>query len=133
MSPEKMLIVDDQPSILFFLQRSLERHWPACLVDTADSIFLARSLIRSKRYDLILTDFSLRDGDGFQIARLARRAHPPVPVVLMTASQDALAYAQSSPGAYSISSAIAKPFELSQLYSALGSAIGSETETEASI
>lgn len=90
MTPSRVLVVDDQPSALYLLQRSLAQAWSTCRVDVALSAGQARPLIRAHHYDAVVTDFYLGDGCGLDLARLARDLHPSALVILTSASQEAL-------------------------------------------
>jgi DNA-binding response OmpR family regulator len=121
MAPRHVLLIDDQPSLLHFLRHSIEDHWPGCVVDTADSTNDARALLRAGRYDVILTDYNLHDGTGLQLAAMARRRLPAVPILLMTASPTPTLEAKVGVRHGSIRSLLRKPFDLEQLYDALES------------
>ncbi|MGI6206903.1 MAG: response regulator [Anaerolineae bacterium] len=119
MAPQRVLLVDDQPSILHFLRCGLEEHWPACLVDVASSAEQAQPLLATRTYDAIVTDYHLGDGDGVELARLARQYLPEVSIVLVSASRSALAQAEAEALQAGVGSLLCKPFNLQQLLSAL--------------
>lgn len=119
MAPQRILLVDDQPSILHFLRCGLEEHWPACLVDVAGSAEQAQPLLASQTYDAIVTDYHLGDGDGVQLARLAKQYLPRVSIVLVSASRHTLAAAEADARRAGVGLLLAKPFDLSQLVRAL--------------
>lgn len=119
MAPRHVLVVDDQPSIVHFLRCSLEERWSDCSVDVASSSHQARHLLRTNSYDVVLTDYQLRDGDGLQVAALARERLGDVPIVLMTASPPAPLQLSCGPNGCAIAALLRKPFDLFQLYAIL--------------
>src|SRR5690606_23027944 len=54
-------------------------------VSTADCIQGARTLLGVERFDLVLSDVRLPDGDGLALFEDIRRQHPALPVILLTA------------------------------------------------
>ena len=59
------------------------------LVEQAGSFFEARRLLRIKgRYDAMVVDLGLPDGDGVQIVRELREAVPSGAIVVLTISVD---------------------------------------------
>lgn len=123
MAPRHVLVIDDQPSLLFFLHCSLEERWPGCSVDSARTSKQARALLRRNSYDVILTDYELRDGNGVQLAALLHERAPGVPVVLMTASPVPFYESGTSLRTKGIAALLRKPFDLRQLYHTLETAV----------
>ncbi len=119
MAPTRLLLIDDQPSLLHFLRGFLEDRWPGCLVDTAHSSGAARALLAGGYYDAIVTDYHLGKDTGLDLARYARERLPSVPVILMSASAQALAEAGAHAGSDGIRLLLRKPFDLGQLCAAL--------------
>jgi CheY-like chemotaxis protein len=79
----RTLVVEDDPDLLDTCVRLLEQGGHRCLA--ARSGGEAVALIDAERPGLVLTDWRLPALDGLAVARHARRASPPVPVVLTTA------------------------------------------------
>ncbi len=81
-----VLIVDDEPGMLSFLQRALT---PRCgIVDCADSVEAARRLLERQRYDLIVLDIALPGVSGIDWLHELRQEGYAGDVVLMTAYAD---------------------------------------------
>lgn len=78
----KTLLVDDEPDLVVTCVRLLGQIGHRCL--TARTGREAMGLIDAEHPDLVVTDLRLPTIDGLAIARYARRASPPVPVVLTT-------------------------------------------------
>lgn len=76
------LIVEDLPDTQVWLGRLVEQAFPDASVTIADCVETARSVLRSKSFDLALVDLGLPDGDGVEIiAALSVLKTPPVIVV----------------------------------------------------
>lgn len=76
------LIVEDLPDTQVWLRRLVEQAFPAVGVTVADCVETARSVLRSRPFDLALVDLGLPDGDGVEIiAALSNLKAPPVIVV----------------------------------------------------
>ena len=81
-----VLIVDDEPGMLSFMQRALT---PRCgIVDCADSVETARRLLGRQRYDLIVLDIALPGVSGIDWLHELRQEGYGGDVVLMTAYAD---------------------------------------------
>lgn len=86
----KVLLVDDHPLVLSALQAVIESLGPNMQVVGAASGAEARDAFQQgSRFDLILLDLSLGDANGFDVLADLRRAHPEVPVVVVSASERA--------------------------------------------
>ena len=81
-----VLVVDDEPGMLSFLQRALGSR--CGVVDCADSVEAARPLIRRNRYDLIVLDIALPGCSGIDWLHELRQDGFAGDVVLMTAYAD---------------------------------------------
>lgn len=46
----------------------------------------AEQLIRTDHFDLVLLDVNLPDGNGFELCRTIKQAHPELPVIFLTAN-----------------------------------------------
>jgi DNA-binding response OmpR family regulator len=79
----RLLFVEDDPDIADAVRRNLERSGFA--VDLAMDLADATASVESQRYDLVLLDLGLPDGDGLELVRRLRRRRDPVPVLILTA------------------------------------------------
>jgi len=83
MSPSRILVVDDEPSVTDALQlilTELGHH-----VDSAKSVTEAREFLKGAPYDLVFTDLRLPDGSGIDLLTLIKSDTPDTEVVVMTA------------------------------------------------
>ncbi len=82
---EKVLIVDDEPAILFAYRKLIERE--GMIVDDCDSYDAALEFIRANRYFAVIADMRLvgsENNDGLEILRFIRREYPDTKVILST-------------------------------------------------
>lgn len=106
-----ILIVDDEPAIRVTLETGLSLK--GFRISSASSGREAVSLLKTKKYDAVICDVVMPDGDGLSVVRELREFDKDLPVILMTA-QGSVETAYESFGA-GASDFIAKPFEISAL------------------
>src|ERR1039457_3189628 len=82
-SEARLLVVDDEPTILELLAGSLR--FAGFDVVTAASGVEALRVVAAARPDLILLDVMMPDGDGFEVIRRLRSGGPRVPVIFLSA------------------------------------------------
>ena len=82
-APARLLVVDDDVDLLRLLSMRLQAS--GYHVTTADGVATARSHLGVERFDLVLSDVRLPDGDGLALFEDIRRQHPALPVILLTA------------------------------------------------
>ena len=80
-----VLVVDDEPSVLFALSEALGDRRRGVRVVTAANGVEAVAVLESAAVDLVLTDLRMPDMDGFELLAFLRRSHAELPVILMTA------------------------------------------------
>lgn len=123
-SRKKLLVVDDDPLISRLLQHRLEG--PDRVVSTASSIAQARAIVEEERFDLIILDLVLPDGDGRHLlGELAERvSSAAVPVIVLSASDaPGLRTECLSIGAEAF---VTKPFDPDALTHLVGSFLAAE-------
>jgi len=84
--PARLLVVDDEPTILHLLSGSL-RFAGYEVVTAASGTEAVRAAV-SARPDLILLDVMMPDGDGFEVVRRLRATGRDVPVIFLTARDE---------------------------------------------
>jgi DNA-binding NtrC family response regulator len=78
-----VLVVDDEPGMRTALQANFQRHgWQ---VETASGVGDAARVLQSTRFDLVVTDIRMRDGDGFEVMCSVLKNSPATAVILLTA------------------------------------------------
>jgi DNA-binding response OmpR family regulator len=107
----RLLIVDDAPDILALLKLAFQLDGYA--VDAASSAAEALELADVHRYDVLILDLLLPDGDGLQLCRQLRAAAPPLLILILSArsERDAIV-AGLDAGADDY---VAKPFDYREL------------------
>ncbi len=108
-----ILVVDDEPSVLFALSESLTDKRRGVRVATAANGIEAVAVLESEPVDLVLTDLRMPDMDGFELLTFLRRNHAALPVILMTALGSADTSARlATAGSFEC---LPKPFNLPDL------------------
>ncbi len=85
MARKRILIVDDEVSILTILRTSLEKLEPGYEVDTAHDGFTALDKLRDSQYDLVVTDYNMAEMDGLELLETIHYLQPAARVILITA------------------------------------------------
>lgn len=81
-----LLIVEDEQAVADQLKQLLEKERYSC--DVAYNYRDALELIDEKRFDLILLDWNLPDGDGLSLLHLMREEGFATPVLMLSANSD---------------------------------------------
>lgn len=80
---ERILVVDDEPLMLSFLAEALKRQ--SYEVDLAENGKRALTLLRSRSYDLLISDMKMPEISGLELLRKAKELSPSLAVIMMTA------------------------------------------------
>ena len=106
-----ILVVDDEPSILEFLEVLLSKHGHR--VRTVGSLELATKALAAAVPDLVITDFRLGKQSGLDVVKAARALTMPPEVIVVTAyGTPASAVEAMRQGAYDY---VTKPFDNDEL------------------
>ena len=82
MGKERILVVDDEPTVRRACVRALTRRgYDVYAVDSAPD---ALALMHGEPFDLLLTDIKMPGMDGLELLRLAREMHPTLLAVILT-------------------------------------------------
>jgi two-component system response regulator PilR (NtrC family) len=109
--PPRALVVDDEPDIRELLEITLGRM--QLEVATAGDFASAIRQLGSQRFDLVLTDMRLPDGDGLDLVEWIQGHRPGVPVAVITAHGNVEAAVRALKlGAFDF---ISKPLDLAAL------------------
>ncbi|MFH0985113.1 MAG: response regulator [Candidatus Omnitrophota bacterium] len=111
MSEKKILIVDDEPTLLKLLQIHLQKEGYEVL--TAESVDEALQALESGPVDLVLLDIRMPEKDGFNFLSAVSDPYgvPRMPVILMTARSEF----ESLMGEIAVDGFINKPFEMASV------------------
>jgi putative two-component system response regulator len=103
----RLIVVDDEEPIRRLLARILERSGYSC--DMAADATEAQQAMRSREYDLLLTDMDMPGVSGLDLIMQVTRDHPETATMMVTGMDDtSLAHSALEMGAYGY---IVKPFE----------------------
>jgi len=105
----KILVVEDHPMVRELCSQQLEI-LDYAVVAVADAEAAQRLLLDGSTFDLLLTDQSLPEMDGFDLAYWVRERNPDMPILLMTglAAAERMAEAANIP-------MLLKPFSFAEL------------------
>jgi len=118
---KRVLLVDDEPSILVALRSLVERRGWEALVARSGIEALALLDGTGGRPDAVVTDFSMPGMDGLELLAAIRRRDRHLPVILLTAhGSERLASGARQAGACAF---LAKPFDIDELSQALEGAL----------
>ena len=78
-----VLVVEDNPDLVMGLQDLL--HHDGYAVTVAGTVAGAIKLVRDHRFNAIILDLGLPDGDGLEVLKEVQRLDPSLPVVIVTA------------------------------------------------
>jgi two-component system NtrC family response regulator len=120
---EKILVVDDDPSLRRVLEYNLAKEGYA--VVTAESGEQALALLDAERIDLLITDIKMPGMDGMDLLRRARQAAPEIQVIVITAfGTIEMAVEAMKAGAFEY---VTKPFNRDELSLAVRKALRLKT------
>jgi CheY-like chemotaxis protein len=116
----RVLVVDDEPSLLAVLKLVVElRGWTALVARSG-----AAALALADRADAVVTDFCMPGMDGLALLRAIRLCGQRTPVIVLTAHRsEALAERALREGAREI---VTKPFDVDVLADAIARALGGD-------
>jgi DNA-binding NtrC family response regulator len=80
---EPVLLVEDKPELRAMLRKALEKN--GYRVEEAPDGTSAIEKVRTRRYQLVLSDLKLPGNSGLDVLRESRKAEATLPVILMTA------------------------------------------------
>ena len=123
-----MLFVDDEPSILRALVRTLKH--PRCRFVTTLDPTTALDLIVKEKVDVLFSDVDMPQMSGLDLVRTVRDTHPHVVRMMLTAGRS-LTTALSAINDGGVLRFMLKPWEDDVIRAALGEALGAVDEVRA--
>jgi len=126
----RILLVDDDPSVIRGLWRVLRRHRPEFQVNTASGAAQAIEALSGLSYDLVLTDWRMPGGGGRAVLEELLAHYPETARIVHTSHLEAEESLASCPAHV----ALAKPATESEILTAIDYAlncVGSEPERAA--
>jgi CheY-like chemotaxis protein len=119
----RILLVDDDTSVLRSLQKTLEFTHPDYLINCAESAEDALDILKSDDVDLLISDLKLPNIDGLSLVSLARNERPRMHSILMTAyGSDEVLNEATENGCIAY---LEKPFDLELLIQSVNTALSS--------
>ncbi len=105
----RLLLIDDDPSLLMALPDTIRFGLQGCLVDTADTPHEAIRLVNEMPYDAIISDIRMPGMDGVALTLKIREVQPDTHVILITGhGEHGLRGKASAAGAYAF---LTKPLD----------------------
>lgn len=122
-----ILVVDDELLIRDLLYDFFAgQGWSISVAENGDK---ALDVIAHKQVDLVLSDIKMPEMDGLALTEELRRAHPEIPVILMTGypSVDTAVSALR----HRVVDYVIKPFNINQLYKTIDAALREKSRSKA--
>ncbi|MCR9159993.1 MAG: sigma-54-dependent transcriptional regulator [Nannocystaceae bacterium] len=114
----RLLVVDDDETLCAYFSAILTS--ADYEVETASTGEAAAEQLRSKRYDVLLTDLAMSGMDGLALAKIAAEIHPTMPVIVVTGAGDLRTAVESMRAG--VSDFIVKPVDADVLVHQVGRA-----------
>jgi DNA-binding NtrC family response regulator len=86
MRPHKLLLVEDEEAALFGYERYLTKN--GYVIKSAGTLADARNAIVADRFDAIVLDLKLPDGNSMDWLPEIKKTYPALPVIVITGSSD---------------------------------------------
>ena len=125
----RVLIVDDEKRLAYFLGQTLRLDFPECQVDTAYSGEEALSSLASNTYDLIIADVRMPGVSGMELIKGVRYLDAEVPIILMTGYGSASLRREAA--TLGVNHYVDKPFDVDNLISTVSQLLPSQGESDA--
>ena len=122
---DRIIVADDHPLFRAALGSALARAAPGVAVEETPSLAGAREALARGPVDLLLLDLRLSDSEGFAGLAGVRSDFPAVPVVVVSASEDAATVARAL--AFGAAGFIPKSATLAEMVEALTAILAGET------
>lgn len=115
----KILIVDDEASVRSLLRRILEKNGYNCIA--ASSAKEARTFLKEKYFDLLLSDIKMPGESGIELVRYVASNYPDTAIIMVTVIEDQeTASSILNLGVYGY---IIKPFDENQILISVANAL----------
>src|SRR5690349_23503184 len=79
----RILVVEDEPKVATFIKKGLEEQ--TYEVEVAFDGYIAKKMVLSNPYDLLLLDINLPQINGFDLCRIVRENGIKTPILMLTA------------------------------------------------
>ncbi len=126
MDTKRILVVDDDPDMLFLVAHGIKTLGPNYQVSTAASANAALEQVNKYRFDLIVTDYMMPEMTGLDLVPQVRQISPQTQFVMITAHHDTNRI-RDVVGNLNIGGFVGKPFILPELLEVIQE-VASQTE-----
>ena len=86
----RVLIVDDHPIVREGLRSIMDGEDDLTVCGEAETVREARTAIKELHPDAVITEFSLKQGDGIELVRDVRAHHPQLPILVLSSHDEAI-------------------------------------------
>ncbi len=125
----QILVVDDEAMVRQAMKLLLEHDGHnVCLVDNGEA---ALAQLAQRRFDLVITDFSMPGMHGDQLVARIRQLTPDQPIIMATAFVEQYKIFGQASGR--VDALLLKPFSLKELREAIGQVLAPEQPDATSI
>jgi two-component system chemotaxis response regulator CheY len=123
MKPISILVADDEPGMRDLLHMWLDRdgHHVSC----ARSGHEAAELMKKERFDVVIADVLMPDGDGLELITESKKTHPDARIVAISGGGRYLHGSECLNVATGLGAhaAVLKPFSIDQLFTSIHEAL----------
>lgn len=110
----KILVVEDQPQAMMLITMILKELKTGQVITASDGAAALELLDQAERpVDLIISDWIMPHKSGLELLQEARRRHPDIPFVMVTANADARSIEAAKK--HGVNSYITKPYKLEEV------------------
>ncbi len=127
MDHKRVLIVDDDPDLLFLVAHGVKNLGPNYQVSTAADVGSALKQIQQYKHNLVVTDYMMPNLTGLELIEKVQELSPDTQFILMTAHHDSSGMRNQISGK-NLAGFIGKPFTMPELLNVIKDVI---TEIEA--
>ncbi len=114
MNSKRVLIVDDDPDLLFLVAHGVKSLSPDFKVSTAANGAIALDQAQKQKFDLIVTDHMMPETTGLELIQKASQFSPETRFILMTAHYDTNRM-RNEVGELNLAAFVGKPFTMPEL------------------
>jgi CheY-like chemotaxis protein len=118
MSSKRILVIDDDPDLLFLAAHGIKSSNLSYEVSTAPHAAAALAQVKAQPFDVIVTDYMMPDMTGLELIPLVRKIAPETTFVVMTAHHDTGGVRRVAMS-MGVSGFVNKPFVLMELLDAI--------------
>ena len=86
----RVLLVDDHPVVRDGLRQIIQRESDLMVCGEVETARAVRAAIKEFHPDIVVTDLSLRQGDGMEVVRDVRAQYPRLPILVLSMHDEAI-------------------------------------------